>query len=871
MFKNKLFQKKPLAVSKIVYFSLNMIASLLFSSEVLAQTDTSLFVPIVLSSSGENGSFFTSELALTNRGKTNVTLDYRYTAAFGGGSGVASDSLSAGQQRIIPDAIAYLKSLGIPIPDSGDRGGTLSVQIHNLASPLDFAITVRTTTTEPEGRAGLAYPSVRLSEALYAPAYLLGLRQNPSDRSNVALQNMGSQDQGNIDLRVTVISGDASQPFQQTLPDITLSPGGWYQFSEILHSNGLSLDNGYVRIERVQGTAPYYAYGVINDQADSDGSFVQPVTQAALAIKNENLVLPEVIESGPYSNDVVFANLSVRPTEIFFEYEVDGTFQRTRGFMLDTGQQIIIPNLVHFLGIHQPFVGPVYLDLCADVDCLPTDGIWVGARAFSTSGGNRYGAFYNALPDPYGTASPSDVWLYDLRQDKDNRTNVALVNTGPDGASEFRIDIFDGSTGLKVNSIENITVEVGEWEQIGGILTQSGLHTTQGYAHITRTKGTNLFIAYAVINNGGMPGTGTGDGAFIASAKSVDSSSFSPTGSLKTPRSGHTATLLENGKVLIAGGTDASAELFDPLTETFSPTGSLSTSRFGATATLLASGKVLITGGYGLGDDQLPLLATAEIYDPATGTFSKTGSMTSARVMHTATLLNDGRVLITGGVQETAMASAELYNLASGTFTATGNMLSDRASHTATLLATGEVLIAGGWNGHAADAPEDPPYDPLFAELFQPSSRNFIQSDSMGTTRIGHAAVRLPNGKALLLGGLYKIQNRHEPPVNPTYAQLYDPEAHKFSSAWDFSLSQQGHTATLLANGMVLIAGGEQNSQAVDSVELFNPASGHMSSLAGLITGRRGHTATLLKSGEVLIIGGTDATGAALATAEIYR
>ena len=877
MIENSLRHRKFLYVSKLLCSLTFAAANLIFAEQVQGQMDTSLFVPIILSSAGENGSFFTSELAITNRGATNVTLDYRYTAAFGEGNGQASDSLPAGQQRIIPDAIAYLKSLGVPIPDSGDRGGTLSVQVHNLVSSLDFAITVQTTTTEPEGRAGMAYAAVSPSEALNSAAYLFGLRQNTSDRSNVALQNMGNPDQGEISLRVTVFSGDP--PFQETLPDVALSPGGWYQYSGILHSNGLSLSNGYVRIERVQGTAPYYAYAVINDQVNSDGSFVQPVTQAALNAKNENLVLPVVIDSGPYSNDVVFANLSVHPTELFFVYEVDGSFQKTRGFTLDKGQQMIIPNLIQFLGIHRPFVGPVFIDLCADVDCLPTDGIWVGARAFSKSGVNRYGVFYCALPDNLETASPSDVWLYDLRQDKDNRTNVALVNRGPYGASEFRIEIFDGSTGLKANTIENIIVGVGEWKQIGGILTQSGLYTTQGYAHITRTTGSDPFIAYSVINNGGKPGTGTGDGAYIASAKSVESSGFSMTGSLNTPRSGHTATLLENGKVLVAGGSeDGSAELFDPVTGTFSPTGTMSSSRSEATATLLANGRVLITGGYGrvLGKNGAwQCLATAEIYDPASGTFSKTGEMISARVMHTATLLNDGRVLITGGASDgfgPTISSAELYNPATGTFTATGSMLSDRAEHTATLLPSGEVLIAGGWNGHLADSSDDPPWDPLFAELFQPSSQTFIQSDDMGTTRIGHAAVRLPNGKVLLLGGLYKIQNRHEQPGNPPYAQLYDPEAHKFSSTWDFSLSQRGHTATLLANGLVMIAGGEQNnSQPVASVELFDPASGTVNSVAGLINARKGHTATLLKSGEVLIIGGTDHTDAALATAEIYR
>jgi hypothetical protein len=515
MLKNSLFQIKPRAVLKILYLSLSIIASLLCSAEVLAETDTRLFVPIILSSSGENGSFFTSELTLTNRGATNVTLDYIYTAAFGGGTGLASDLISAGQQRIIPDAIAYLKLLGMPIPDSGDRGGTLSVRTHNLTSLFDFAITVRTTTAEPEGRAGMTYTAVKPSEALYDSAYLFGLRQDASDRSNVAVENIGSPDQGNITLRLTAFSGDSS--FQQTLPDIALPPGGWSQISGILHSNGLSLGNGYVRIERVQGTAPYYAYGVINDQVNSDGSFIQPVTRAAL---HGFWVLPVIVETGPYSSELVVTNLLAHRAQMFFTQVANGIFTTLPvSINIDPGQQVIVPDLVEYLGIPKPFVGTLLVADCTSADSCYGDepGIWLGVRTFSAAGGTRYGVSYSAVPD--GNWSRSDAWLYDLQQDKDNRTNLALVNKGGDSA-EFKIEIFDGSSGQKVNSIDGITLESFQWTQIGSILAQSGLHTSQGYAHVTSTSGSNSFVTYAVINNGGQPGTGTGDGAFITSSQS---------------------------------------------------------------------------------------------------------------------------------------------------------------------------------------------------------------------------------------------------------------------------------------------------------------------------------------------------------------
>ncbi len=526
MLGNKLCQKEPLEVLRFVYFSLYITVSLLFSPHVFAQTDTTLFVPIILSSSGENGSFFTSELTLTNRGATDVTLDYTYTAAFGGGTGVASDSVPAGKQRIIPDAITYLRVLGMSIPASGNQGGTLSVQTHNLTSPLDFAITVRTTTAEAEGRAGLAFPAVRPSEALYDPVYLFGLRQSTADRSNVAVQNMGNLDQGDVTLRLTVISGDPSHPLQQTLPDLTLSPGGWRQVSGILHSNGLSLSSGYVRIEPVQGTAPYYAYAVINDQANSDGSFVQPVSQQTLETQ-VTWTLPAVVETNLFSSELIVTNLSSTTTGINLS-DSRKSFSLTS---IGPGEQVIIPNLIQYLRDHgvtnvgssgQPFVEALSARACINGDCQQlSSGIFFGIRTSRESGGGRYGVFYRAVP--WGLSPASDVWLYDLHQDSENRTNLALVNTGENGGdtNTFRIDVFDGDTGRQVNTIDGISVAALEWRQIGNILAQSGSQVTQGYAHVTKTSGSNPFISYAIINDGSQPGMGTGDGAFISSSRST--------------------------------------------------------------------------------------------------------------------------------------------------------------------------------------------------------------------------------------------------------------------------------------------------------------------------------------------------------------
>ena len=145
-----------------------------------------------------------------------------------------------------------------------------------------MAVTVRTTTPVPEGRAGLAYPAIPAEAGFGDEAvYVCGLRQNEQDRSNLAFQNMGESGDGAITLRTTVFSGDVDGGDPRVLEDVTLAPGGFHQYSGLLETAGFT--QGYARVERVSGTAPFYAYGVINDQVNSDGSFVSAVRESSLA------------------------------------------------------------------------------------------------------------------------------------------------------------------------------------------------------------------------------------------------------------------------------------------------------------------------------------------------------------------------------------------------------------------------------------------------------------------------------------------------------------------------------------------------------------------------------------------------------------
>ena len=180
-------------------------------------TTGSLFVPVILSAAGRSNSFFTSELTLTNRGEREARLDYSYTAHIGGGSGRASEVLGAGMQKIETDALGYLQGLGIAIPETGNRIGTLRVETR-LGSEVEAV--VRTTTAVVDGRAGLAYLGVGEEEGFDEAVYLCGLRQNSRDRSNVAFQNMGAPEEGAITLRTTVYSGEAGDASARVLDDV---------------------------------------------------------------------------------------------------------------------------------------------------------------------------------------------------------------------------------------------------------------------------------------------------------------------------------------------------------------------------------------------------------------------------------------------------------------------------------------------------------------------------------------------------------------------------------------------------------------------------------------------------------------------------
>ncbi len=314
------------------------------------------------------------------------------------------------------------------------------------------------------------------------------------------------------------------------------------------------------------------------------------------------------------------------------------------------------------------------------------------------------------------------------------------------------------------------------------------------------------------------------------------------TGSMIQARAGHTATLLPNGNVLIAGGhADYSGtnittwELFDPWTRTFASTPG--TGRKLHTATLLSNGKVLIFGG--VNRNGAPC---AGLYDPGTGSFSATAGVCDL-VRHTATLLNNGKVLIAAGVTSTVENRAWLYDPATGSLSLTGTMSVPRRSHSATLLANGNVLIAGGWGNGALDS----------AEIYRVDSGTFRPTAAMKAKRGSeHTAALLPNGKVLLAGGYREWEAI-------ATAEVFNPDPLNEGFAWTGSMShaRTGHTATPLPNGNVLVVGGWASGVYVNSSEVYNPTTGTFGPGRNMIAQHGGeHSAVLLPNGEVLVAGG---------------
>lgn len=353
--------------------------------------------------------------------------------------------------------------------------------------------------------------------------------------------------------------------------------------------------------------------------------------------------------------------------------------------------------------------------------------------------------------------------------------------------------------------------------QAGTFLLTGPLNQARGYQ--TAVMLTNGWVLTA--------GGGSG-GKITAELYNPATGTWTNTGSMNYPRGYFTATLLTNGQVLVSGGYGSGAstnsEIYDPAVGTWGNVSQMDFPHAAHTATLLPNGKVLVAGGYAS--------KSAELYDPAIGTWTATGPMKNAHQYHTATLLANGKVLVAGGAGGTTGSivtnSAEIYDPTTGTWSITGSMASPREFHTATLLTNGQVLVTGGLNSSGF-------YGSILAsaELYDPNFGTWTNVTPMNLAREWHTATLLPNGQVLAAGGSSS---------QALEAELFDLNSKAWSNAGTMNVWRDAATANLLTNGMVLFAGGNSlldfngmtNSELYDSANLFALANVSDDSNTGL-------------------------------------
>jgi hypothetical protein len=327
-------------------------------------------------------------------------------------------------------------------------------------------------------------------------------------------------------------------------------------------------------------------------------------------------------------------------------------------------------------------------------------------------------------------------------------------------------------------------------------------------------------------------------------ASHAPSPQFTPTGSPKYRY--ENATVLKDGRVLFVGGYDDAIQafvsgtaLYDPATGKFTPTGSLSAPRVAATATRLLDGRVLIVGGM---NSEGTTLSTAEIYDPAGGKFSATGSMATPRQFHTATLLKDGRVLVTGGFGDTADATAQSAQI----------MTMAYRPHTGTRTPRDAMTLDTGMRKSA--------------EIYDPNTGKFTSAGSMTEARTNATAALLQDGRVLIFGNIGGADGGAL--ATDTTAELYDPATGKFSPTGSLGFVRTNAQATVLNDGRVLVTDGSNDGK---SAEIYDPKTGKFSGTGSLNTPRGGFGVTKLSDGRVLISGGSlVAGGNATSSAEMY-
>ena len=379
-------------------------------------------------------------------------------------------------------------------------------------------------------------------------------------------------------------------------------------------------------------------------------------------------------------------------------------------------------------------------------------------------------------------------------------------------------------------------------------------------AHSNFSTRTRRWLRLAVLTTGVAIMVGS-----ISAVLAQAAASWAAADSMGTPRYGFSGVQLTDGKVLVAGGIGTSgvlntAELYDPVSGTWSATGNMRIARAYYALALLPNGSVLVAGGC-TNESCSAGTPTAEIYNPKKGLWQSAGKMSTLRYFFAATALPDGNILVEGGCNKgncgTVAKTAELFNPSTRTWALTGSLKTGRDYHTATLLGDGRVLVTGGYTVQGASNS---------VEIYDPVTATWSVAASMNYGRALHSATALSDGRAIVAGGLALY-------LPSDLSEIYDPAMNVWSITGSLNTKRAGQKAVLLPNGMALVTGGysylRPNYFEVSSCELFDAVNGSWSFTGEMADAREHHAIVLLANGQVLVAGGIS-NAVILSSAEVY-
>ena len=381
-----------------------------------------------------------------------------------------------------------------------------------------------------------------------------------------------------------------------------------------------------------------------------------------------------------------------------------------------------------------------------------------------------------------------------------------------------------------------------------------------------------LPIAIAAAACGGEPAAPGPAAERAGAAEKAETSrsggSFSLAGTMTDARQDHDALLLPEGRVMAVGGLGKGSvgwgsprletvTIYDPASQTFTPTGSMIKGRQYPRAHLLEDGRVYVAGGR----EQLKYYKTTELWDPATGEWTEGPRMATDRFQHASLTLRDGRILLTGGQNKlfALVPEAEVFDPVTGELSPAGSMSLGRSAHSATMLQDGRVLVAGG--GKGGEGTQEETFDT--ADIYDPETGEWSAAGTMSAGHADHTATLLNDGRVLIAGGRGKVDA----------VDIFDPATGSWTAGTSFAEWRAQHTATLLADGRVLVTGGVGRGT---STELYDPGTGTWTRGPDMAEPRYAHTATVLNDGTIFLLGGQsiDATGSRREVSnqgEVYR